>query len=869
MVSIITSLDNIVQNVFTKAIGKQQRRNLLSIFALFVFLFGVNTLQAQCPNTGNAPTASCVALGTVTGVVVPADGSAVTLNPVDFDDNSTDDCPGLVLTVSPASISCTDLAGMGSATIAITLTATDAEGLTSTCMTDVGIVETIPTAVAQNITVFVDGAGNATVNAADIDGGSQSCSAITATTINGGASAMYDCTAIGTPQMAMLVVTNATGMSMPAMATITVMDNINPSFTCPADRTLPLNTSCQVTIPDLVAEVMDEADNCGAPITVEQAPMAGATVTVMDGGSTTVTIKVTDSNGNTADCDVTITGDDLIPPTAVAQDITVNLNDMGNGSLVAADLDGGSSDNCTSPVMLSASTTSFTCADLGANMVTLTADDGNGNTHDDIAMVTVVDNTPPDTYLDIGPFNSMVNDCEATVTWPSTLNDACAGAVVPTNVTAVDEKGNSVPVLIAGPNFFGDFPVGINTVTYDVTDGTNPLTGETFEIEVVDAEAPTLACPGDQTQDITSCAPMQLVPSFIGLATFSDNCGSNLMVTQMPAPNTDLTMVPGVSNPPANGDTYTVMITVTDGFTPVTCGPFTVTLSEDDAPQPDVPGATLTMETSTCGPLTLVAPTATDACGNPICGEPFPVDASVWSQVPGTGPCPGSAISISETGAGAPINDLSCGTGFETNSVVNITASGTIGSTATLESVGVDISHTWNTDLDITLISPAGTELNLSSDNGGTGDDYDAIFQDGGMDVTNAVSPITGVFQAEGGTFASTFAGESITGNWTLNVCDDEFILSGTLNTWNINFSTTPGGSVPEYEFQPGNHIITWIYDDGNGNSSSQLQQINVSNDAIDPVVSCQDITLELDATGNANIIANDLVSASGFTMWF
>jgi len=47
----------------------------------------------------------------------------------------------------------------------------------------------------------------------------------------------------------------------------------------------------------------------------------------------------------------------------------------------------------------------------------------------------------------------------------------------------------------------------------------------------------------------------------------------------------------------------------------------------------------------------------------------------------------------------------------------------------------------------------------------------------------------------------------------------------------------------------PGTHTVTWTYDDGNGNSTIQTQTVIITDD-ISPVLTCQDITLELDASG-------------------
>ena len=110
--------------------------------------------------------------------------------------------------------------------------------------------------------------------------------------------------------------------------------------------------------------------------------------TCADIGANTVTLTVTDSGGNTSSCDATVTVEDNIAPTAMCQDITVTLDANGNASITAADIDNGSSDNC-SIVSSTVAPDSFTCSDIGTNAVTLSVTDEGGNVSTCTATVTV------------------------------------------------------------------------------------------------------------------------------------------------------------------------------------------------------------------------------------------------------------------------------------------------------------------------------------------------------------------------------------------------------------------------------------------------------------------------------------------------
>ena len=63
-------------------------------------------------------------------------------------------------------------------------------------------------------------------------------------------------------------------------------------------------------------------------------------------GTYDVTLTVTDVNGNVSTCTATVTVQDNVPPVAVCQDVTVQLDAAGNGSVTAAQVNNGSSDAC-------------------------------------------------------------------------------------------------------------------------------------------------------------------------------------------------------------------------------------------------------------------------------------------------------------------------------------------------------------------------------------------------------------------------------------------------------------------------------------------------------------------------------------------
>lgn len=118
-------------------------------------------------------------------------------------------------------------------------------------------------------------------------------------------------------------------------------------------------------------------------------------------------------------------------------------------------------------------------------------------------------------------------------------------------------------------------------------------------------------------------------------------------------------------------------------------------------------------------------------------------------------------------------------------------AGGPTALTATgLQQVCLDITHTWDSDINITLRSPAGTLFDLSSGNGGSGDNYtNTCFQMGAAtNITAGFAPFTGNWIPEGAGGFASFTGQNANGNWELRVQDFFGGDIGTINWWSMTF---------------------------------------------------------------------------------
>ncbi len=237
---------------------------------------------------------------------------------------------------------------------------------------------TNPVVITQNITVNLNPNGIATVTAAQINNGSSDNCGIGSITLS---PTSFTCANIGANTVT-LTVTDSNGNVSTGTAIVTIADTTAPTvITQPI--TLQLNAAGTATLS--ATQVNNgSTDNCGiATMSVNQTAFTCANI-----GANTVTLTVTDVNGNTNTGTAIVTVIDAILPTVVTQNATVTLDANGQASITAAQINNGSSDNC-SIATITVSPSTFTCANLGANTVTLTVTDASGNTATATATVTV------------------------------------------------------------------------------------------------------------------------------------------------------------------------------------------------------------------------------------------------------------------------------------------------------------------------------------------------------------------------------------------------------------------------------------------------------------------------------------------------
>jgi gliding motility-associated-like protein len=305
-------------------------------------------------------------------------------------------------------------------------------------------------------------------------------------------------------------------------------------------------------------------------------------------GTTTLEYTVTDAAGNTAVCsfDVTVTDDEDPVITVCPSDAAVSADASCEFTLL--DYTGGvtATDNCTAggSITISQSPLPGTVVS-GTQVVTMMADDGNGNTSTCQFTLTVDDTTDP-TITDCPVDATVVVDgsCEYTVpdyTGIPTVDDNCTavGALVVTQLPA------------AGTVLTGDGTTQLVTIT--VADANGNTASCDFTLTLDDDTAPTITdCPTDITVVENSCT--YSLADFTGSVMAFDNCtpSGSLVISQSPAPGFVIA---------GEGTTQLVTLTVIDEDGLSTSCDFVITL--DDGPDP-VAGNDATIDLCTVDPLT-------------------------------------------------------------------------------------------------------------------------------------------------------------------------------------------------------------------------------------------------------------------------
>ena len=460
-------------------------------------------------------------------------------------DNGSSSVVGLALegglALSKSTFDCTNLG-----TNTVTLTATSSLGSTASATAVVTVIDNIaPIVIVLNRTIQLNATGNATITAADINNGSTDNCSIASITLSKTA---FDCTNVGANTVT-LTVTDVNGNVSSATAVVTVEDNIAPIvFT--QNRTIQLNATGNATITG--ADINNgSTDNCGIATIV----LSKTSFDCTNVGANTVTLTVTDVNGNVSTATAIVTVEDNIAPIVIVQNRTIQLNTTGNATITAADINNGSTDNC-SIASIALSKTAFDCTNVGANTVTLTVTDVNGNVSTATAVVTVEDNTAPIVFTQ----NKTIQ-----------LNATGNATITAADINNGSTDNCSIASITLSKTAFDCTNVGANTVTLTVTDIHGNVSTATAVVTVGDNIAP-IVFTQNRTIQLNATGNATITAAEINNGS-TDNCSIasiTLSKTAFDCTNVGAnTVTLTVTDIHGNVSTATAVVTVEDNIAPI------------------------------------------------------------------------------------------------------------------------------------------------------------------------------------------------------------------------------------------------------------------------------------------------------------
>ena len=703
-----------------------------------------------------------------------------------------------------------------------TVTVTTANGCSSQGSYTINQVDNIPpVALAKNVTVQLDASGNGSTTAALVNNGSSDACGIKSMVLSKSA---FSCADISTnPNVVTLTVTDNNNNVSTTTAEVTVVDATAPTAVA-QNVTVQLDASGNgSTTAALVNN--GSSDACG----IKTLALSKTAFSCSDIATNpnAVTLTVTDNHGNVSTATANVTVVDAIPPVAIAKNVTVQLDATGNGNTTAAMVDNGSSDACGIK-SLALSKTSFTCSDIATNpnVVTLTVTDNHGNVSTATANVTVVDAVAPVAVAQ-----------NVTVQLDATGNGSTTAALV--NNGSSDACGIKSLALSKTSFTCSDIATNPNVVTLTVTDNHGNVSTAKANVTVVDAVAP-VAVAQNVTVQLDATGNGSTTATLVNNGS-SDACGIKTLALS----KTSFTCSDIATNP------NVVTLTVTDNHGNVSTATANVTVVDAVAPVAVAQNVTVQLDATGNGSTTaaLVNNGSSDACGikslalsktsftcSDIATNPNVVTLTVTDN----------HGNVSTATANVTVVDAVAPVAVAQNVTVQLDATGNGSTTATLVNNGssdacgiktLALSKTSFTCSDIAT-NPNVVTLTVTDNHG------NVSTATANVTVVDAIPPVaiaknvTVQLDATGN--GSTTA--ALVNNGSSDACGIKSMVLSKSAFNCSDISTNP-------------NVVTLTVTDNNGNVSTATANVTVV-DAVAPVAVAQNVTVQLDATGNGSTTA-------------
>jgi hypothetical protein len=711
-------------------------------------------------------------------------------------------------------------------TTTVTWTVTDIHGNTQTCLQLITVTDNEAPVASVPVLPLIVGQCSATVTTPTaVD----NCAGL----VNGTTS---DPTAYNTQGTFTITwtYTDAFGNTSTQLQTVIIDDTTDA---VPTLAVLPNATGeCTVTVTPPTA-----LDNCEGIISATTTDPT----TYNTQGTFIVTWIYDDGNGNTVTQTQTVIVDDVTAPVA---DLAVLPTVIGECSATVVGVP-TATDNCIGTI-IGTTTDPLTYLSPGTFTITWTYNDGNGNTSTQTQTVIIDDITVP--VPDLVSLPTLTGECNVTVSATPTATDNCLGSIVG---TTTDPLTYTVQ--------------GTYTITWTYTDGGGNTVTQTQLVIVDDVTAPVADIPF-LSDVIGECSATSITPP-----TATDNC---------------IGLITGTTTDPlvyTVQGTYTITWTYNDGNGNITTQTQLVIVDDVTSPVADL--AVLPDLIGECNVTVLAAPTAVDNCAGPLVATtPNPLVYTsqgsytiTWTYDDGNGNTTVQTQSVYVFDTQAPVADVAALPTLTGDCSVTLTAptatdncSGTV-TASTFDPLVYNVQGTytvtWNY-YDGNGNSSTQTQTVIVDDNIAPIPDLavlaDVVGQCSGtvLSAPTATDNCTGTIvgttsdplsYTTSGTYIITWTYTDASGNTSTQtqivIVDDTFApvpdavslpdVTGDCSAAVIGVPTATdacAGTIIGTTTDPltysigGTYFITWFFDDGNGNISSQVQTVIV-NDNTEP----------------------------------
>ena len=463
--------------------------------------FTVTVVDAQRPRI-TCP--SNIVVGTATGTCA----AIVTYGVA----NTSDNCP-LQLAVSHNGTSSGSVFGLGSSVV--TYSAQDGQGLmlSSSCSFYITVVDQEPPILACPANITASSAvGYCGANVSYSVSATDNCHVYNVSIVQGLSSGSFF--AVGSTVVEYRAFDTA-GNEARCRFTVTVRDEQAPQLTCPSN--VSTTTLAGVCGRSVAYSSPTSSDNCG----IASVALVGgnASGSLFGLGTTIVTYMATDVNGNSKNCsfEVTVT-DHILPKITCPASLTVSTAaNQCNATVTYGSVSAVDGSNCPGVTETLFGPSSGSSFPLGTTQLyySISAPGGPGICS---FSITVRDTQAP-----------TLNYCPSSVS-TTTSPGVCSRIVTYTQPTGWDNC-NQTTSRISGLSSGSAFNTGTTNVTYVSVDESGNQAVCSFDIEVLDKEAPRLQCPNNIQLDNTKgfCAANNVSYAAVRAA---DNCGNFSVVVR-------------------------------------------------------------------------------------------------------------------------------------------------------------------------------------------------------------------------------------------------------------------------------------------------------------------------------------------------